>query len=116
VAKLRRWGCPDVLAICLTFLGVFLTVVLFIASIVPLFIGLAEDSKTFIVQSIAALEQQARTGFPMINHLPLHMDAMIRSKIDTSSITAFITDGNRTQMIVNKLVGDIDTIKNLVQS
>jgi len=116
VAKLRRWGCPDILAICLTFFGVFLAVVLFVASIIPLFVGLAEDSKTFIVHSITSLEQQARTGFPMFNHLPLNMDVMIRSKIDTSSLAAFITDGNRTQVIVNRLIGDIDTIKNLVQS
>ena|GEM_PF-1174903 len=86
------------------------------ASIIPLFVGLAEDSKTFIVHSITSLEQQARTGFPMFNHLPLNMDVMIRSKIDTSSLAAFITDGNRTQVIVNRLIGDIDTIKNLVQS
>lgn len=116
VAKLRRWKCPDVLGILITFLTVFLIVSLFIISIIPVFVGLAEDSKSYIVRSVTAIEQQAKAGFPILDSLPFNAEALIRKQVDIPSISAFVTDENRTQILINNLVGNIDTIKDFVQN
>jgi predicted PurR-regulated permease PerM len=115
VVKLRKWKIPDVLGILITFFTVFLAVSLFVISIIPVFVGLAEDSKSYIVRSVTALELEARAGFPILDRLPLNLDALIRKQIDVPRITTFITDENRAQLLMNNLVGNIDTIKEFIQ-
>lgn len=88
---------------------------LFLLSIIPLFIGLAEDSKSYVVRSVTELEQQARTGFPVLDHLPFNLDNLLRNRFDIDRIGQVIVDENRAQLIMNNLVGDIDTIKNFMQ-
>lgn len=103
------------MGILLTFLGVFLTFTLFIVSIVPVFVGLAEDSKTYVLHTVTAIEQQARAGFPVIDSLPLNLGTLIRSEVDIAHIASFVTDQNRAQFVVDGLVGNIDTIKDFIQ-
>lgn len=103
------------LGILITFFTVFLAVSLFIISIIPVFVGLAEDSKSYVVRSVTALEIEARAGFPVLDKLPLNLDALIRKQVDIPRITTFITDENRAQLLMNNLVGNIDTIKEFVQ-
>ncbi len=103
------------MGILLSFLGVFLTFTLFIVSIVPVFVGLAEDSKTYVVHTVTALEQQARAGFPVIDSLPFHLGNLIRNEVDIAHITSLVTDQNRAQFVVDGLIGNIDTIKDFVQ-
>ncbi len=99
----------------ITFFGVFLTFTLFIASIVPVFVGLAEDSKTYVVTTVTAIEQQARAGFPAIDSLPFGLGQLIRSEVDIAHVTSFFTDQNRAQFVVDGLIGNIDTIKDFIQ-
>ncbi len=113
--KLRRWKFPEVLAILTTFLAVILAVSLFVISIIPVFIGLAEDSKLYINRSVAAIEQEAREGFPILEILPMNLDGLIRKQVDIPLLTRFITDENRGQLVVNNLVGNIDTIQGFLQ-
>lgn len=115
MVRLKKWKIPDVLGILLTFFGVFATFTLFIASIVPVFVGLAEDSKTYIVHTVTTLEQQARAGFPIIDSLPFNAGKLIRSEVDIANIASFFTDQNRAQFVVDGLIGNIDTIKDFVQ-
>ena len=115
VVKLRRWWCPDILGILVTFFTVFLTVSLFILSIIPVFVGLAEDSKSYIVRSVTAIEQEAKAGFPILEKLPLNLDTLIRKQVDIGKLTQFITDENRVQLVMNNLVGNIDTIGDFIQ-
>lgn len=88
---------------------------LFLASIVPLFVGLAEDSKAYVVRSITYIEVQAQQGFPVIDSLPLHAGDLIRREIDISKATNFILGNDRAQLITNNLVKNIDTLKNIAQ-
>lgn len=99
----------------MTFFGVFLTFTLFIVSIVPVFVGLAEDSKAYVVKTVMTIEQQARAGFPIIDSLPFNAGKLIRSEVDIAHITSFFTDQNRAQFVVDGLVGNIDTIKDFIQ-
>ncbi len=99
----------------ITFFGVFLTFTLFIVSIVPVFVGLAEDSKAYVVNTVTTIEQQARAGFPIIDSLPLNLGKLIRNEVNIEGITSFVTDKNRAQFVVDGLVGNIDTIKDFVQ-
>lgn len=99
----------------ITFFTVFLTIALFILSIIPVFVGLAEDSKSYIVRSVTAIEQEARAGFPILEKLPLNLDALIRKQIDIDYLTQFITDENRAQLVMNNLIGNIDTIGEFIQ-
>ena len=103
------------LGILITFFGVFLTFTLFIASIVPVFVGLAEDSKTYVVTTVTAIEQQARAGFPVIDSFPFNLGQLIRSEVDIAHVTSFFTDQNRAQFVVDGLIGNIDTIKDFIQ-
>jgi hypothetical protein len=98
-----------------TFFTVFLTVSLFILSIIPVFVGLAEDSKSYIVRSVTAIEQEAKAGFPILEKLPLNLDTLIRKQVDIGKLTQFITDENRVQLVMNNLVGNIDTIGDFIQ-
>lgn len=70
VAKLKQWKCPDILSIFSVFFLVIISVILFLSSLVPVFIEVAENSKAYVVRSITVLEQQAQQGFPFINNLP----------------------------------------------
>lgn len=99
----------------MTFFTVFLTVSLFILSIIPVFVGLAEDSKSYIVRSVTAIEQEAKAGFPILEKLPLNLDTLIRKQVDIGKLTQFITDENRVQLVMNNLVGNIDTIGDFIQ-
>lgn len=99
----------------MTFFTVFLTVSLFILSIIPVFVGLAEDSKSYIVRSVTAIEQEAKAGFPILEKLPLNLDALIRKQVNIGKLTQFITDENRVQLVMNNLVGNIDTIGDFIQ-
>ena len=99
----------------MTFFTVFLTVSLFILSIIPVFVGLAEDSKSYIVRSVTAIEQEANAGFPILEKLPLNLDALIRKQVNIGKLTQFITDENRVQLVMNNLVGNIDTIGDFIQ-
>jgi predicted PurR-regulated permease PerM len=115
VVKLKHWKIPDILGILITFFTVFLTFTWFFVSIIPVFVGLAEDSKGYIVRTVTAVEEAAKAGFPFIDRLPLGLGGIIRSEVDISSVTSFITDPNRTQFVVNGLIGNIDIVRDFIQ-
>lgn len=115
VDRLRRWKCPEILGIFITFFTVFLSGVLFFASIVPLFIGLVDDSKTYIVRSVEYAQKQAVLGFPVLNSLPLQAGSLIRKEIDMKKVQDIILDNNRSQILTKNLISNIDTIKNIAQ-
>jgi predicted PurR-regulated permease PerM len=115
VDRLRRWKCPEILGILITFFAVFLTGILFFASIVPLFIGLVDDSKTYIVRSVDYAQKQAVLGFPVLNDLPLQAGSLIRKEVDLKKIQDIILDNNRSQIVTKNLISNIDTIKNIAQ-
>lgn len=115
VIRLKKWKIPDVLGILITFFGVFLIVSLFLVSIIPVFIGLAEDSKTYVIGAVSSLELQAQQGFPVIDTLPLNLGKIVRSEVNIEGIQNFIADENRTQFVMNGLIGNIETIKSFVQ-
>jgi len=115
VIRLKKWKIPDVLGILMTFFSVFLIVSLFLVSIIPVFIWLAEDSKAYVISTVSAIEIQAKNGFPIIDTLPLNLGNVARSEIDISRIQSFITDENRSQFIINGLLGNIDTVKDFIQ-
>lgn len=115
VIRLKKWKIPDVLGILITFFGAFLIVSLFLISIIPVFIGLAEDSKTYVIGAVSSLELQAQQGFPVIDTLPLNIGKIVRSEVNIEWIQHFITDENRTQFVMDGLVGNIETIKSFVQ-
>ena len=116
VARLRRWGCPEVLWILATFAGFLAVVVLFFVSIIPLFVGLAEDSKAYIVRSIDSMETQAQKNFPIIDSLPFKMGNLVRKELPVEKIRALILDNNRAQIVTTNLIKNIDTLKNIAQS
>ena len=99
----------------MTFFGVFLTFSLFLISIVPVFVGLAEDSKAYITRTVSFIEHEAKSGFPMIDGLPLQLGKTIRSQVDVTKIADFVTDPNRTEFVLNGLLGNIDTIRDFLQ-
>jgi len=76
-------------------------------------VGLAENSKNFVRRSISAIEIEAQAGFPFLERIP--MNDQLQKIINTEAIIGFITDQNRTQLVINKLVTDIDSIKNFIQ-
>ncbi len=115
VDRLRRWKCPEVLGIFVTFFTVFLTVALFFVSIVPLFVSLAEDSKTYVVRSMNYAEGQAEASFPVLNSLPLHIGDLIRKEVDMKKVSDLILGNNRSQIVTKNILGNIDTIKNFAQ-
>ncbi len=115
VFRLKKWKIPDVLGILLAFFGVFLIGALFLASIIPVFVGLAEDSKAYVVRSVTSLEEQAQAGFPLIDRIPFGLGKIVRNEVDIAGFSAFITDENRTQFITNGLIGNIDIIRDFVQ-
>lgn len=115
VAKLREWRFPDIVGILVTFLGVFVAAGLVILSIVPVFVGLAEDSKSYITRSITAIEQQASAGFPILDKLPLNLDALVRDQINLTRLSELLTDENRAQLLIDNLTGNIDTIRDFIQ-
>jgi predicted PurR-regulated permease PerM len=115
VIRLKRWRIPDVIGILMTFFGAFLIVGLFIISIIPVFIGLAEDSKTYVIGTVSSLEFQAQQGFPIIDSLPFHLGKIVRNGVNVEAIQDFIADENRTQFVLNGLVDNIDNIKSFAQ-
>lgn len=115
VGRLKRIKIPDVLGILVTFLGLFLIIGLFLVSIVPVFVGLAEDSKVYVVNTANALEQQALANFPIIDSLPFNLGNLIRNEVNIDAIRAFIVDENRAQFVMNGLIGNIDIIRNFIQ-
>lgn len=116
VVRLRKWKIPDVLGILITFFSLFVLVSLFVASIVPVFIGLAEDSKTYIVNTANILEVQAQNNFPIIDRLPLNLGSIIRRELNIDAIRGLVMEGDRAQFVMNGLVGNIDTVRNFIQS
>ena len=64
---------------------------------------------------MSTLEQQARAGFPIIDSFPMNLGKVIRSEVDMTHITSFLTDKNRAQFVMDGLVGNIDTIKDFIQ-
>jgi len=115
VMRLKRWKIPDVIGILMTFFGAFLIVGLFIVSIIPVFIGLAEDSKVYVIRTVSSLELQAQQGFPIIDSLPFHLGKVVRNGVNIEEIQHFIADENRTQFVLNGLVDNIDNIKSFAQ-
>jgi predicted PurR-regulated permease PerM len=115
VGRLRKIKIPDILSIFITFFSVFLIVSLFLISIIPVFVGLAEDSKVYVQSTITAFESQARDNFPIINQLPFNLGNIIRREINIDGIRSFVVDGNRAQFVMNGLVGNIDTIRDFLQ-
>ncbi|MBP6921211.1 AI-2E family transporter [Candidatus Gracilibacteria bacterium] len=115
VGRLKKWKIPDVLGILITFLSLFLIVSLFLLSIIPVFVGLAEDSKIYIVNTANALEMQARADFPVIDTLPFNIGGIIRNELNIEAIRGFIVDENRAQFIMDGLVGNIDIVRNFIQ-
>ncbi len=115
VDRLRRWRCPEVLGILITFFTVFVTIALFFVSIVPLFVGLAEDSKTYIVRSMNYAEKEAQSSFPVLDALPFHAGDLIRKEVDMKKVSDLILGNNRSQIVTKNLLGNIDTIKNFAQ-
>lgn len=115
VIRLRRWGVPEVLGILATFMGVFGAIILFFVSIIPLFVGLAEDSKAYVVRTISFVELQATHNFPLLNSLPFHAGDLVRREVDLTKISGLLLDNNRAQLITTNLVKNIDTLKNLAQ-
>jgi len=115
VVRLRKWKIPDVLGILITFLSLFLVISLFIISIVPVFVGLAEDSKIYVTNTVTALEGQARDNFPMLDGLPFNLGSVIRREANIEGIRSLIVDGNRAQLVMDGLVGNIDGIRDFVQ-
>lgn len=57
----------------MTFFGVFLAFSLFLISIIPVFVGLAEDSKAYINRTVIVIEREAKAGFPIIDTLPFNL-------------------------------------------
>lgn len=115
VIRLKKWKIPDVAGILMTFFGVFLVVSLLLVSIIPVFVGLAEDSKAYVINTVSSLEIQAQAGFPAIDSLPLGIGRIVRNEVNIEKIQHFIADENRTQFILNGLIGNIDTLKSFVQ-
>lgn len=115
VVKLKHWKIPDVLGILMTFFGVFLAFSLFLISIIPVFVGLAEDSKAYINRTVIVIEREAKAGFPIIDTLPFNLWQTVRSEVDVTKIADFVTDPNRTQFVLNGLIGNIDTIRDFIQ-
>lgn len=115
VLRLKKWKIPDILGILITFFAVFLALALFLVSIIPVFIGLAEDSKSYVVRSVTALEEQAQAGFPIIDRIPLGLGKIVRNEVDIPGLTAFLVDQDRAQFITNGLIGNIDIIRDFVQ-
>ena len=70
VGRLRKLKIPDVFGILMTFFGLFVIVALFLASIIPVFVGLAEDSKVYAVNTLGTIEAQAQANFPLLENLP----------------------------------------------
>lgn len=64
---------------------------------------------------MTAIEQEANAGFPILEKLPLNLDALIRKQVNIGKLTQFITDENRVQLVMNNLVGNIDTIGDFIQ-
>lgn len=112
---MKKWKIPDFLGILITFLTLFVVVSLFLASIVPVFVGLAEDSKTYINNTAKILELQAQNDFPIIDRLPLNLGAVVRKELNIEAVRGFVMDSNRSQFIMNGLVGNIDTVRNFIQ-
>jgi predicted PurR-regulated permease PerM len=115
VGRLKKWRIPDVLGILITFMSLFLIVGLFVLSIVPVFVGLAEDSKTYISHTASAFESQARANFPIIDQLPFRLGVIIRNEVNVDAFRDFIVDENRAQFVMNGLIGNIDIVRNFVQ-
>lgn len=113
--RLKKWKIPDVAGILITFLSVFLIVSLFLVSIIPVFVGLAEDSKVYVVNTVSALENQARADFPIVDTLPFNLGIIIRKEVNIEAIRAFIVDENRAQFVMNGLIGNIDIVRNFIQ-
>lgn len=51
----------------------------------------------------------------MIDSLPFRLGNIVRSEVDVTKIADFITDPNRTQFVLNGLIGNIETIRDFVQ-
>lgn len=51
----------------------------------------------------------------MIDGLPLQLGQIIRSQVDVTKIADFVTDPNRTEFVLNGLLGNIDTIRDFLQ-
>ncbi len=115
VAKLRKWKIPDVLGILATFMWVFVIVSLFFISIIPLFVSLAENTKSYLIRVVNIVEVQADNDFPVLNHLPFNLDNYIRKQIDTAKITSLISDENRVQIFVNSILENIDSVRDFAQ-
>ncbi len=115
VGRLKKLKIPDVFGILITFLSLFLIVSLFLISITPVFIGLAEDSKVYVVNTVSAFEYQARENFPVIDSLPFNLGSLIRNELNIDGIRGFIVDENRAQFVMNGLIGNIDIVRNFVQ-
>ncbi len=86
VGRLKKWKIPDVLGILITFFGLSLVVSLFLLSIVPVFVGLAEDSKIYIVNTVSAFEAQARANFPLLDALPFNLGSLVRNEVNIEGI------------------------------
>ena len=115
VARLRKYKFPEALAILTTFLSVFVVFFLFLGSIVPIFIDLADDSRAYINRSIVYLQEQASSDFPALSDVPFGIGNLIRREVDLDMVSDFILDQNRGQIIANNLVGNIDSIQSFLQ-
>lgn len=115
VGRLKKWKIPDALGILITFFGLFLIVSLFLLSIVPVFVGLAEDSKIYIINTVGAFEAQARANFPLLDSLPFNAGTFIRNEVNIEGIRGFIVDDNRAQFVMDGLLGNIDLVRNFIQ-
>ncbi len=116
VSRLNTWKIPQIPAILTTFLGLLVILSLFVVSIIPIFVRLAEDSKGYVLRSIDFIEAQAQDEFPVLDKLPFHAGSMIRKGIDIPELTAIVLDKNRVQLVTENITNNIDTLKNFAQN
>lgn len=75
---------------------------------------MVEDSKSYIVRSVTALEVEAKAGFPILDKLPLNLDSLIRKQINNTGLPRFLTEDNRSQLLMDNLTKNIDGLKNFL--
>lgn len=63
---------------------------------------------------MTALESEAQTGFPSLDILPLNLDGIIRKQLNNTGLTEFITQENRSQLLMDSLIANIDGLKNFI--
>lgn len=115
VVHMKKWKIPDVLWIFVVFFSLVFCCSLFLTSIIPVFVGLAEDSKLYVVRTVRVIETEAKSWFPIIDTLPMNLGKVIRNEVNFDRLKDLITDENRKQFVIDSLVGNIDTIRNFVQ-